>query len=307
MTAPIVPDVGFTQSIMFAANAEFSNTGNPLNELGLINDLDIWVGSTTPNAGGTNVNVLTMTAGTNMSIIANMGDGTVTFNNTNAGSFSSINVQTITSSSTYTPTAGRLFCKVEQVGGGGGGGGSTNTSSSSVSMGAGGGGGEYAVGYFSAATIGASKAIVIGAGGAGGAAGGANNGSAGGTTTFGGTLLTAVGGSGGTGGIAATGGYNFLGGNGGTGGTGGYMHVAGMPGADAYVVFGFMSQAGGGGSSYFGGMGNNITAIGGSSFPGVNGLGFGAGGGGGFAFQSSGSGEAGGTGSSGVVVITEYI
>ena len=95
-----------------------------------------------------------------------------------------ISIQTITSSGTYTPTAGMIYCIIEVVGGGGGGGGCGNAASSQVSGGSGGGGGGYAKGSFSAATIGVSQSVTIGAAGVAGAVG-AGAGGNGGTTSVG--------------------------------------------------------------------------------------------------------------------------
>ena len=93
-----------------------------------------------------------------------------------------IYVQIFTSSGTYTPHAGMLWCFGKMVGGGGG--------SAAVIAGENywlpGTSGSYTEGYFTMADIGASKTVTIGAGGA------ANT--AGGTTSFG-TIMTAHGGT----------------------------------------------------------------------------------------------------------------
>jgi len=100
-----------------------------------------------------------------------------------------LNIQTFTSSGTYTPTPGTQSIVVEIVGGGGAGGGAPATTSSQVSNGSGGGSGSVArARYLSGFS---SVAVTIGAGGSG-VVGGAGN--AGGTTSFG-ALLSAPGGS----------------------------------------------------------------------------------------------------------------
>lgn len=104
-----------------------------------------------------------------------------------AGSF---DVQTFTSSGTWTKPAGTTFVMVELIAGGGGG--ANQTASGSA---AGGAGGEYVSYIFLAADLGATETVTIGAGGLGGANGGNNNGSVGGDTTFG-SHATAKGGNG---------------------------------------------------------------------------------------------------------------
>ena len=209
-----------------------------------------------------------------------------------------VNIQTFTSSGTYTPTAGMQYCIVECVGAGGGAGGSNTPPGS---CGAGGGAGGYCKNVFSAAAIGASKAVTIGTGGAGGVNAGAPG--AGGATTFG-ALLTANGG----GAAQATSnssarGFNYIGGTGGTA-AGGSVNIQGGAGANScyaldsglLYVFGL---SGNGGSSYFGGGG-----LGGTTSNGANGAAYGSGGGGG---NNSSVGATGGAGASGLVIVTEYI
>lgn len=154
------------------------------------------------------------------------GTGSATFS-----AFTVLAQQVITTTGTYTPTAGMKYCIVEIVGGGGGG--VSNTGS-----GRGGGAGEYARGVFTAAQIGAGQTGTIGAAGA---AGSSSSGGVGGTTSLG-SLLTAVGG-GGTG----------IGGTGGTG-TGLHVHGGSSPGT---IGSGF----GSGGSSFFGSGGSASTSL----------------------------------------------
>lgn len=112
----------------------------------------------------------------------------------------SVNTQIFTSSGTYTPTPGMVFCIIECIGGGGGGGGA-HVGGVGRSHGAnGGGGGTYSRLLATAATIGASQSVSIGAAGAAGISGSGSgtpgDGGNGGTTSVG-SLCTAPGGNGG--------------------------------------------------------------------------------------------------------------
>ena len=95
--------------------------------------------------------------------------------------------------------------------GGGGGGNNARNQPTNMRGGSGGGGGAIAWGFFDSASLTQPNyAISVGAGGAGGAATAVqtnigNNGSAGNYTTFGGTMVSASGGSGGAGAINLTG------------------------------------------------------------------------------------------------------
>lgn len=212
------------------------------------------------------------------------------------GGFVVLNVQTFTTSGTYTPTASMAYCLVQMVGGGGGGGGASIDGGDTAPSGSGGGGGLYASQVFDAATIGASQTVTIGAAGTGGV--GQADGTAGGTTSLG-SLLTVSGGvqgqymrasgpvqEGGDGGQAHTGTPNYLS----FGGGGGYaINVGGA------VVSGY------GGSTLLspGGKARAIAANG------VSGGGYGGGGSGGVAVTSVPA--TGGDGDTGVIIITEYI
>lgn len=94
----------------------------------------------------------------------------------------SVKQQFFSSSGTYTPSAGMLYCIVESVDGGGGSGGSTNNNASNRSCSKGGNGGAYGRTRLTAAQIGASQTVTIGAGGAAGSSGGGNGGSGGATS-----------------------------------------------------------------------------------------------------------------------------
>jgi len=212
-------------------------------------------------------------------------------------SFKSLSVvnQTFTSTGTYTPTSGMVYCIIECLGGGGAGGGAAATSGT-ASCGAGGGSGEYAQGIFSAATIGSSQSVTIGSAGTG-VSGTTGNG--GGNTSVGG-LISANGGSGGTN-FAATGSAALIFGSaGGTGGSGGSFRTPGQYGGDAANTTG-VAYPGAGGSSQFGAGGNG--SVNASPIPG---LGYGAGGAG-AANNGSQSARAGGAGTAGVVIVTEYV
>ena len=212
------------------------------------------------------------------------------YGTTGANYGSGLNVQVLTSSGTYTPTSGMKYCVVEEVGAGGAGGGCV----AGTASGSGGGAGEYRRGVFSAATIGASQTVTIGAGGTGISGSGGN---AGGTTSFG-ALLSAAGGSGG--GASS----NALGGNGGTGGSGGVIGIQGQNGGVSINGSG-LAQGGYGGNSYFGGGGKAQTLTSTGTAAGISASAYGAGGSG--AVQISGSNAAGGNGSNGLIIITEYI
>lgn len=214
----------------------------------------------------------------------------------------SLNVQTFTASGTYTPTTNMVFAQAVGVGGGAGGGGVASTSTSQFAQAGGGGGGEYAFGVFNAAAIGASKAVTIGAGGAGGTAGN-NNGSNGGTSSLG-ALITMLGGNGGIGSAASAISLNTAGGLGGTGGTGGTLRFPGNYGGSGYASTSDQLGSGGYGAAgqYSGGVPQNA----GTGTAGSVGTGYG-GGGSGASNKSTNIARAGGNGTPGIIVITEYI
>jgi hypothetical protein len=252
-------------------------------------------GSATPSAGVVQVK------GANG--IKTTGDGAnkITIGTTSGGTvITQVKNQVFTSSGTYTPSSGLVYASIQILGGGGAGGGGVATAGSQLSGGGGGGAAEYAVGIFTAAAIGASKAVTIGAGGVGVSGG---DGLPGGNSSVG-VLITAFGGSGGIAGpLSTSGGFVGSGGAGGTGGAGGDYRTPGAPGinglgaATAIVAFG-----GTGASSQIGSGGMEGPGF----HSGNNALGYGAGGGG--ANSGGGTGPfAGGNGSGGIVVVTEYI
>lgn len=203
--------------------------------------------------------------------------------------------QTFAVTGTYTPHAKMIYCDIECWGGGGGGGGIANPGSRSFA--AGGGAGSYSRIAVTAATIGVSKAATVGAAGTAGAAGN-NNGGAGGDTSIG-TICVGKGGSGGTG---SPGGVVVQGGAGGIAGTGDVTSV-GEDGMSGAVINGGNSETGFGGSSSLGSGGSRRAAS--IQEDGQPATGRAAGGGGGRS-DTAGGNQAGGVGTAGFIVITEY-
>lgn len=211
------------------------------------------------------------------------------------GSIRTIKIQVFTSTGTYTPSTGMLYCVAETVGAGGGGGGAATSGVVNASIGGAGGGGGYAKKVFSSATIGASQTVTIGAAGTAGAAG-TNNGGTGGTTSLG-ALLSATGGAGGLGGAANTG-QGYQGALGGVGSSGSF-NTNGNPGASG-ISTSTMVMGGAGGLSFFGGAARGLVVAG----TGNTALSYGGGGSGGVTAASA--QNAGGAGFQGIVIITEF-
>jgi hypothetical protein len=237
--------------------------------------------------------------GGNLFLRFNDGTSTQWVAATKSTSGRGINRQIFTASGTYTPTAGMVMADIECVGGGAGGG-AASTGGTSVGLAGGGGGsGGYSRKLVIAATIGASQVVTIGSGGAGGLATPAS-GSPGGTTSVG-SLCSANGGVGG--GYASPSVAPFSGLGGSVTGAIGDLVAAGAPG-----VAGFNGTAAGyalasvGGSSHFGGGGANPTAAAG---PGANASNYGSGGAGAYLTGTSQS-YAGGNGTPGIAIVTEY-
>ena len=190
-------------------------------------------------------------------------------------------IQTFTASGIYTPTPGMISCIIEVLGGGGGGGGAAATNSATFAAGAGGGAGEYARGVFTAANIGVASVVTIGAAGAAGPAG-SNYGGNGGVASAGNSL---------SGGLAGTGGF------------GGSVRTPGSAGGECIVHFSSVVASGQGANGLYGAGGGSVN----NGFSAGNaGLGFGSGGSGGENSYSQAFGVAGGAGTSGYVVITEF-
>ena len=229
---------------------------------------------------------------------------------TGSDAFSEIATQVFTATGTYTPNARMIYChaKLQAAGGGSGGADSGNASNGGVA-GGGGGAGEYAEGFFSAATIGASQAVTIGAVGTAGAATGGNGGNAAASSL--GSLLTCNGGSGGTGtGNSVTNApAQFGGGAGGSGGSGGHLRIPGGPGGPGFSVANnsgatnFRAIGGIGGASILGNPVHQLVA--GGDNVGIAGQNYGAGASG--ATDDDQTGSAGNTGGPGILVITEYL
>lgn len=211
-------------------------------------------------------------------------------------------VQTFTSSSgTCTPTANTVFCMIECIGSGGGGGGVVGAVADSNGGGGGGAGG------YSRSMISAPSAVsyTIGGGGAGGSAG-ANNGSNGGDAVYGSSVVVAKGGSGG---LYASNAVQV--GNGGLGGVitgavGNFTSVGAPGGPGTYATIATVAAIGGyGGAGVYSGGGKPTVIIASSSA-----------GGGGSPYGSGGAGAAaagvlanaaGGAGSIGIIIETDYV
>lgn len=211
----------------------------------------------------------------------------------------SVVVQKFTASGTYTPTSGMTYATIECIGGGGGGGGASSDAGNQAA-GGGGGAGSYSRTLVTAASIGASKTVTIGAAGAGGTAG-ANAGSAGGDTSVG-TLCIGKNGSGGGAGQGSINGP----GAGGAGGVAGSGDIAaagngGNAGCSSSTVTGFIGASGSGGGSALGGAAKGVGAVTAGAAAGN----YGSGGSGGYSYL--GTSQAGGSGSAGIVIITEYV
>lgn len=209
-------------------------------------------------------------------------------------------VTVVTTSGTFTRNTNTQFMDIEAWGGGGGGGGITGALSYSYG-GGGGGAGGYSRKTVTAATFGASQTITIGAGGTAAAS---SAGGSGGQTSVG-SLCIAKGGSGGQNGST----FLVYGGSGGASGTGDIN----PPGASGQNSFGGVSSsvpgAGGNGASTLVGQGGTgaLVSTSASSTIGGAGGGYGSGGGGAATNNNAGGSLPGGVGTSGLVIITEYI
>jgi len=208
-----------------------------------------------------------------------------------------INIQYLTSGTTYTPTTGTNTAVLHMVGGGGGGGGCTGVSSDTAA-GGGGASGAFLMKRITGVT-GTYTYAIGGTGSAGSTSGG--NGGVGGDTTFtnGGTTYTAKGGNGGIGMTAGTTNAVSAGGAG-VIATNGDINTGGQAGGPGIRFSGTIAISGNGGSNIYGGGGAGIS----TTAAGNNGTGYGSGGGG--AMSSSSTARAGGVGQGGIIVVYEF-
>jgi len=309
------PTTSFTVSsstITFASSLSSSDTIDFIMALG--NVLDIGV----PSDATVSLSKLSAT-GTKSSSTFLRGDNSFA---TVPTGVSLVDMQVITTTSTYTPTSGTQFVKVYCVGAGGGGGGSEATTSNGQVRGGGGGGGGTAIRTYNSTELGATASITIGSGGTGGT--GFADGTDGGNTTFNpaGTGVTLTG-NGGTKGLGVKRGSDFSGasGNGGTATngqlnirgrnlfyeqSGGYGNVNGSEGTD-YFFFRFNRNGGGSFLSSDGEVVKKLRSASGGSASTTNGANGDNGSGGNGSFISYQTTTAnGGTGGDGMVVIEEY-
>ncbi len=209
-----------------------------------------------------------------------------------------IGVRVFPGNGAYIPSPGMVTAVMEVQGGGGSGAGITTPGAGNISLGGPGACGAYALGRFSAASIGASQVVTVGGGGTigAGAAGGA-----GGTSSVG-SLITAPGGGGG--GLLNNQVSPITNGNGSVTALPTGANIFGIRGVtttlsiSSSASFGY---GGAGGPSKFG-SGGGGGSINGNGAAAPN---FGAGGGG--TCGASGSATlTGGAGCAGIVIIWEY-
>jgi hypothetical protein len=232
-----------------------------------------------------------------------VGDGTNITQDTNIIGFSGrlLNIQTFTTSGTYTPTPGTSKVRVKQVGGGGAGGGTLTTTSAQVASGNGGNGGTFGdTGLMVVPT--SSVAVTIGTAGVGSAGG---NGGSGGNTSFGAYLISpggAGGGAGAAGGAGSLASDNVS--NLASTGTNVSTTIPGDKGTGAFNISVQSNgiKSGGGGDSQLGIGGGGIN---GTTSPRV-GVGYGAGGSGNAAGPGASLNIAGANGTAGICIIEEY-
>ena len=216
--------------------------------------------------------------------------------------FGQVDRQIFTSSGTWTRPANaiRIFVQVQAAGGGSGG--VAATGSGQAACAPGGGGGEYAEGWLTPATAGASVAVTVGAGGTAGAAG-ANAGGDGGSSSFG-ALITCNGGPGSSGGTVTGSSQSQGGPNGGSGGTGGDFRVAGGDGGNGQVISLVPVKYNAGGYAFLGGA-RRASGVAATTTTGFNGYPYG-GGASGPANGPSQAAVAGSTGAGGIVIVTTF-
>ena len=276
------------------------------------------VQTVTPATGSVTLDMLSAT-GTKSSSTFLRGDNSFA---TVPTGVSLVDMQVITTTSTYTPTSGTQFVKVYCVGAGGGGGGAESTSTGAQVRGGGGGGGGTAIRTYNSTELGATASITIGSGGTGGT--GFADGTDGGTTTVNpaGTGVTLTG-NGGKKGFATKRGSNVSGlsGMGGTA-TNGQLNIRGrnlffeqssnygdITGSEGTAYFNVQFGRNGGGSflSSDGEVLKKFRAASGGTAGSTDGADGdnGSGGNGGFASLEVATAD-GGDGGDGMVVIEEY-
>jgi len=210
-----------------------------------------------------------------------------------------LNVQTFTSSGTYTPTAGTTSVVVEVQGAGGAGGGTPACDATHAAVGGGGGSGAYAKARMTSGFSGATVTV-----GAGGTSVLNANGNAGGTSSFG--TVSAPGGGGGS---ASPTQYNVFpaitgSGMGGAVATNGNLiNAAGQTSIQGFIPSVSQGRSGAGAPSQFGGGG--LPVNGSVSGSGIAAQTYGSGGSGSLTL-GGGAAAAGGNGANGVVIVWEY-
>lgn len=159
-----------------------------------------------------------LTAGTGISLVYDDNANTLTISSTSGGGGSGSNIQTFSSSGTWTKPSGYSRAIIVLIGGGGGGGSGQRGATTTQRAGGGGGAaGQITKVELALAALGSTESVTIGAGGTGGAAAASDSsngsaGSVGGTTQFG-SICKALGGQQGQGGAAGLGGSGGLGRN----------------------------------------------------------------------------------------------
>lgn len=114
--------VGFSQSTMIAANANFSGSlgalGSDPQLEGLQKNAQVWMGRTSLNPGGTNIDVVTLTAGSGITLTQTFNASGNTFTIASTGSSSVLTFTTVThAQSPYTVLSTDQFLEVDTTGG----------------------------------------------------------------------------------------------------------------------------------------------------------------------------------------------
>lgn len=206
-------------------------------------------------------------------------------------------LQVFTSSGTYTPTTGMRYCIVRVLSGSSAGGGATSIAAQ-FCTGSGAGSGSYSESVISAATIGVSQVVTVGAAGTAVVGGNGNVGSA---SSLGALVTTNPGAAGLVGSSSATN-SSVLGGAGGVAGTGN-IATPGNYGGTSFSATTIFAISGAGAASQLGG-GTRANIISSGTSVGIAGGNYGAGGSGGV--TQGANTIAGGAGSPGIIIITEY-